>query len=82
MGRCRSRREGHLQLSENMTLWGATSEDRIVVWGDSTITMGTFVTPNALCPDLLRYENIGEANGWRGRIVRGFFWLMQIWRTA
>jgi hypothetical protein len=27
----------------------------------------------ALCPDLLRFEQIGEADGIRGRIVRFFF---------
>jgi hypothetical protein len=32
-----------------------------------------------VCPDLLRYEQIGEADNLRGRIVRGFFWLMRFW---
>ena len=35
--------------------------------------------PVALCPDLLRYEQIGAADGWRGRVVRGFFWLLRAW---
>ena len=35
--------------------------------------------PAALCPDLLRYEQIGEADGWRGHVVRGFFWLLRVW---
>jgi hypothetical protein len=34
----------------------------------------------AICPDLLRYEQIGEADNFRGRVVRAFFWLMQAWR--
>lgn len=33
----------------------------------------------ALCPDLLRYEQIGEADLWRGRVVRAFFWLLRAW---
>lgn len=37
--------------------------------------------PYALCPDLLRYEQIGVADNLRGRIVRGFFWLMRAWPT-
>ena len=37
--------------------------------------------PTALCPDLLRYEQIGTADGWRGRVVRAFFWLMRLWPT-
>jgi len=40
---------------------------------------GTWVTPDHLCPDLLRYENIGGADGLRGRVVRAFFWLMRAW---
>ena len=44
-------------------------------------TLGTHTTPDHLCPDLLRYEQIGVADNWRGRIVRGFFWVMQIWRV-
>ena len=32
-----------------------------------------------LCPDLLRYEQMGEADHLRGRIVRGFFWLLRWW---
>jgi hypothetical protein len=40
---------------------------------------GTWVTPDHLCPDLLRWENIGAADGPRGRVVRGFFWLLRAW---
>lgn len=45
--------------------------------GDYTTTRGsvTFVGV-PLCPDLLRYEQLGEADHWRGRIVRAFFWLL------
>ena len=44
-----------------------------------TVTLGTFVTPDHLCPDLLRHEQIAAADGWRGRTVRAFFWLMRAW---
>ena len=40
---------------------------------------GTLVTPDHLCPDLLRWENIGAADGLRGRAVRAFFWLLRAW---
>jgi len=40
---------------------------------------GSNVSPSALCPDLLRYEQIGTADGWRGRVVRAFFWLLRVW---
>ncbi len=33
-------------------------------------------TDSALCPDLLRLSDIGEADNWRGRVVRGFFRLL------
>ena len=36
-------------------------------------------SPPALCPDLLRYSQLGEADGWRGRVVRAFFWCLQVW---
>jgi hypothetical protein len=39
------------------------------------------VTPAHLCPDLLRYEQIGVADNLRGRVVRAFFWLMRAWLT-
>ncbi len=41
---------------------------------------GSLVTPCHLCPDLLRYENIGAADRLRGRAVRAFFWIMRAWR--
>ena len=42
-------------------------------------TLGTLLTPEHLCPDLLRYENIGGADGLRGRVIRGLFWLLRVW---
>jgi len=36
---------------------------------------------SALCPDLLGYEQIGEADNLRGRVVRAFFWLLRFWPT-
>ena len=44
-------------------------------------TFGTYVTPDHLCPDLLRYEQIGAADNWRGRVVRAFFWAMRAWKV-
>lgn len=32
-----------------------------------------------ICPDLVRYEQIGAADNLRGRVVRVFFWLMRWW---
>ena len=36
-------------------------------------------TTSAICPDLLDYSKIGEADNMRGRVVRVFFWLMRVW---
>jgi hypothetical protein len=33
-----------------------------------------------LCPDGLRFEDLGEADNARGRVVRAFFWVMRWWR--
>lgn len=43
------------------------------------VVLPTTVSPSALCPDLLRYEQIGAADNLRGRVVRAFFWLMRAW---
>ena len=42
---------------------------------------GSVTTPlrRYLCPDLLRFEDIGAADNLRGHVVRGFFWLMRAW---
>lgn len=55
-------------------------QQTITISGGGAHTVGTLLTPEHLCPDLLRYENIGAADGMRGRVVRAFFWLMRIWR--
>lgn len=31
-----------------------------------------------LCPDLLRLDQIGPADNWRGRVVRGFFRVLRV----
>ena len=33
-----------------------------------------------ICPDLLDYEALGEEDNFRGRVVRGFFWLIRWWK--
>jgi hypothetical protein len=62
---------------------------RCRAWHSALVMCGVFTpwkvatsTPAALCPDLLRYEQIGVADGWRGRVVRAFFWLMRAWPNA
>lgn len=50
-----------------------------VVNGRGTHLMNSTATQTAICPDLLRYEQIGEADGLRGRVVRAFFWVLRAW---
>lgn len=51
------------------------------LYGFDGTTLGTFVSPDHLCPDLLRYEQIGAADNWRGRVVRAFFFAMRVWHV-
>lgn len=48
----------------------------------TVMSLLTTTTQTYLCPDLLRYEQIGAADNWRGRVVRGFFWLMRCWTPS
>lgn len=48
-----------------------TSND--ISWSSSTLT----TTPRAICPDLLSIRDLGEADGWRGHVVRGFFGILR-----
>lgn len=45
----------------------------------NTVTLGTLVTPDHMCPDLLTHRQIGAADNLRGRVVRAFFWIMRAW---
>jgi hypothetical protein len=49
----------------------------LIRWPTSAAPSKALFTP--VCPDLLRYEDIGEADNLRGRFVRGFFWLIRWW---
>lgn len=42
-------------------------------------TIDASASLSALSPDGLRYEQMGEAAGWRGRVVRAFFWCLRAW---
>ena len=68
-------------MSERITAVNYTMEPEPLVTRMAPVTLGTFVSPDALCPDLLRYEQIGAADNWRGRVVRAFFWLMRVWHV-
>ena len=43
----------------------------------TTLTSSFWVTSSPICPDLLRIEQLGEADGWRGKAVLLFFRLLK-----
>lgn len=47
---------------------------------DVNWTVSWTMTGGHLCPDSLRYEQMGVADTWRGRVVRAFLWAMRFWR--
>lgn len=49
----------------------------IVAYG-AMMTTATTGTHRAICPDLLSIRDIGEADGWRGRVVRAFFRVLRV----
>lgn len=51
-------------------------------WYDAFTTGATVrMVTIPMCPDLLRYDYLGEADNMRGRVIRGFFWLMRVWKV-
>lgn len=54
-------------------------ENTISNWPKETTTTITRMVTIPMCPDLLRYDQLGEADNLRGKVVRAFFWLMRIW---
>lgn len=38
----------------------------------------TISGPQSICPDLLRLNQLGSADGWRGHVVRSFFRLLKL----
>lgn len=61
--------EPHLKVVTNSDPFSFTT------LSDSSVRMVTI----PMCPDLLRYDQLGEADNLRGRVVRAFFWVMRIW---
>ena len=62
----------------NVSLDNATHINYITVTSRTDTVSRLVGVP--FCPDMLRYEDIGVADNIRGRVVRGFFWLMRWWR--
>ncbi len=67
----------NIKFSHTFDRPGAPPETSRQFWQfwQPSMTMGC----GAYCPDLLRYEQIGEADTLRGRVVRTFFWLLRRW---
>ena len=57
------------------------TEDGSPIWYEPVPTVAsTRMVTIPICPDLLRYDQLGEADNLRGRAVRAFFWIMRAWR--
>lgn len=48
-------------------------------WGEAEYSTGVKLVSTPICPDLLEHRDLGEADCMRGRVIRGFFWLMRWW---
>lgn len=44
-----------------------------------TSTSLKYMAPGHFCPDVCDLSDFGEADYWRGRVVRAFFRLMEHW---
>jgi hypothetical protein len=49
-------------------------------WGETGYSDGGVKLVSVpICPDLLEHGDLGEADCMRGRVIRGFFWLLRWW---
>ena len=47
---------------------------------DWTFSNGVTGVNAAICPDWLQLSDIGAADNFRGKVIRSFFWMMQLWK--
>lgn len=66
--------EGDRMTERNMQWPDGTTGPNFVAAGSATVTG----THRAICPDLLSIRDIGEADGWRGHLVRGVFRVLRV----
>lgn len=62
-------------------MWEITNSPWNTALSSPSVQFGSFsytTASTAICPDLLRLEQLGEAGGFRGRLVRGFFRLLKL----
>ena len=60
--------------------YGSGTSDNATNTNDVATTSNYFQLIGVpICPDLLRYDELGVADNLRGRVIRGFFWLMRAW---
>jgi hypothetical protein len=58
---------------------GPDNLESIFAYKDTTGSYWHMVTI-PMCPDLVTAEYFGAADTWRGRVIKGFFWLMRWWK--
>ena len=68
-------------LNSNTLSDDALNSNTLTLTSGTNVYSATYTSaPYWICPDLLRYEDIGAADNLRGRVVRAFFWLMRWWK--
>jgi hypothetical protein len=51
-----------------------------IAWSSTDANMSTLrLHASPLCPDMIEWRDLGDADNLRGRVVRAFFWLMRWW---
>jgi hypothetical protein len=68
-------------IVERRGLGTGTNPDKLVWMTPPYANASTRLVGIPFCPDLLTYESLGAADNWRGRVVRGFFFLLRVWPT-
>jgi hypothetical protein len=68
--------EARRQRHSNVTVKTALPAGENVQWSPQTSYSSSY--PAIICPDTLRLENLGEADAWRGKIVRVFFRALRV----
>lgn len=63
------------QITDTHSTFEITNRGSMFIKSDATVAQ------TAICPDSLTVWHLGVADNWRGRVVRGFFQVMRLWRV-
>lgn len=69
----------HRRMVAGMQPFGSTTGENYGTGGNTVSNSSVQLIGVPICPDLLRYSQLGAADNARGRVVRAFFYLMRYW---